>query len=53
MSKYCLLVADDNRDTAETFAALVRMDGHEAHIAFDGESAYPGTSWIRRRRFVE
>ena len=37
--KYCLLVADDDHDTAETFATLVRMDGHAAHIAFDGESA--------------
>jgi CheY-like chemotaxis protein len=36
---YRLLVADDNRDMAETFAALVRMEGHVAHVAFDGERA--------------
>jgi signal transduction histidine kinase/CheY-like chemotaxis protein len=34
-----VLVADDNRDAAESLADLLRMDGHEVTVAFDGEQA--------------
>ena len=34
-----ILVADDNRDAAESLAELLRMNGHEVTVAFDGESA--------------
>jgi CheY-like chemotaxis protein/nitrogen-specific signal transduction histidine kinase len=31
-----VLVADDNRDAAESLAALLRLLGHEVRVAFDG-----------------
>jgi PAS domain S-box-containing protein len=34
-----VLVADDNRDSAETLAMLLRVDGHEVMIAHDGAAA--------------
>ena len=34
-----ILVADDNRDAGETLAMLLRLDGHEVHIATDGLEA--------------
>jgi signal transduction histidine kinase/ActR/RegA family two-component response regulator len=34
-----ILVADDNRDAAETLAEMLRMSGHEVSIALDGEQA--------------
>jgi CheY-like chemotaxis protein len=34
-----ILVADDNRDSAESLAALLRMVGHEVRIAYDGVEA--------------
>jgi CheY-like chemotaxis protein len=34
-----ILVADDNRDAAETLAILLRLDGHEVHVATDGLEA--------------
>lgn len=34
-----ILVADDNRDAAETLAGLLRLWGHEARVAYDGPSA--------------
>ena len=34
-----VLVADDNRDSAETLAMLLRVDGHEVIIAHDGSAA--------------
>jgi PAS domain S-box-containing protein len=34
-----ILIADDNRDSAETLAALLRMDGHEVTTAHDGPVA--------------
>jgi CheY-like chemotaxis protein len=34
-----ILVADDNRDAGETMAMLLRLDGHEVHVAVDGLQA--------------
>ena len=34
-----VLVADDNRDAGETLAMLLRLDGHEVHVAHDGLQA--------------
>jgi signal transduction histidine kinase len=34
-----VLVADDNRDSAETLAMLLRVEGHEVVIAHDGSAA--------------
>ena len=34
-----ILVADDNCDAAETLAMLLRLDGHEVHVANDGLQA--------------
>ncbi len=34
-----LLVADDNKDAATTLQALLELDGHEVHVAHDGQSA--------------
>jgi signal transduction histidine kinase/ActR/RegA family two-component response regulator len=34
-----ILVADDNRDAAESLALLLRMDGHDVIVAHDGETA--------------
>ena len=34
-----VLVADDNRDAATTLQALLELDGHEVHIAHDGQAA--------------
>jgi len=34
-----ILVADDNRDAGETLALLLRLDGHEVHVATDGLEA--------------
>jgi signal transduction histidine kinase/HAMP domain-containing protein len=35
-----ILVADDNRDIAETMAEILRLEGHEVHLAFDGIEAF-------------
>ncbi len=34
-----ILIADDNRDAAETLAEFLRLQGHEIRTAFDGEAA--------------
>ena len=37
-----ILVADDNRDAAESLAALLGIDGHEVRVVYDGEAALAG-----------
>jgi CheY-like chemotaxis protein len=32
-------VADDNQDSADSVAMLLRLDGHEVQVAYDGEEA--------------
>jgi CheY-like chemotaxis protein len=34
-----VLVVDDNRDTADSTALLLRMIGHEVQVAYDGREA--------------
>ena len=34
-----VLLADDNRDAADSLAALLRLAGHEVRVAYDGEQA--------------
>jgi CheY-like chemotaxis protein len=39
LASHRILVADDNRDAAESLAALLRMVGHDVRIAYDGVEA--------------
>jgi PAS domain S-box-containing protein len=34
-----VLIADDNRDAADSLAMLLRLEGHEVFVAHDGETA--------------
>ncbi|HJV70761.1 ATP-binding protein [Ideonella sp.] len=34
-----VLIADDNRDAADSLAALLQLDGHETRLSFDGDEA--------------
>jgi PAS domain S-box-containing protein len=34
-----LLIADDNRDAADSLAMLLRMEGHDVTVVYDGEQA--------------
>jgi CheY-like chemotaxis protein len=34
-----VLIADDNRDAADTLAMLLRMDGHDVSVVYDGRQA--------------
>jgi CheY-like chemotaxis protein/two-component sensor histidine kinase len=34
-----VLIADDNRDAADTLATLVELDGHHVLVTYDGEAA--------------
>lgn len=34
----CIVVIDDNQDAAESLAMLLRLKGHEVHVAYDGPS---------------
>ncbi|HKQ80308.1 MAG TPA: ATP-binding protein [Blastocatellia bacterium] len=34
-----VLIVDDNEDSAESMAILLRLQGHEVHLAYDGQSA--------------
>ncbi len=42
-----LVIADDNRDAAESLAMLMRLEGHEVHLAHDGASALTTLSNVR------
>jgi CheY-like chemotaxis protein len=42
-----VLVADDNRDAAESLADLLRLMGHEVHTAHDGAEAVQLASSVR------
>jgi PAS domain S-box-containing protein len=34
-----VLIADDNRDAADSLAALLELDGHDTRLSFDGDEA--------------
>jgi CheY-like chemotaxis protein len=34
-----VLIADDNRDAADSLAVLARLEGHEVTVVYDGEDA--------------
>jgi signal transduction histidine kinase/ActR/RegA family two-component response regulator len=38
-SKRCILIADDNVDAADSLAELLRLEGYEVHVAYDGAEA--------------
>ena len=42
-----VLVADDDRDTVETLAALLRDEGHVVHTAFNGKDVLPAVRLLR------
>jgi PAS domain S-box-containing protein len=42
-----ILVADDNRDAAESLAMMLRLAGHEVHAAHDGRDAVEAAAWFR------
>ena len=39
MAQQCILVVDDERDSAETLALLLRIEGYRAETAYDGMEA--------------
>jgi PAS domain S-box-containing protein len=42
-----VLVADDNQDAAESLATLLRMDGHEVTVVYDGKQALAAFSTVQ------
>lgn len=44
---YRILVADDNRDCAESLALMLEFDGHEVRIAYDGAEAIQAAEAFR------
>jgi PAS domain S-box-containing protein len=42
-----VLVADDNRDAADSLAILLRLQGHEVYAAHDGREAVEAAGWFR------
>ena len=42
-----ILVVDDNRDSADSLAALLRVMGNETHTAYDGLEAVEATAALR------
>jgi CheY-like chemotaxis protein len=40
-------VADDNRDAAESLAALLQLEGHEVTLAYDGADALAAYERVR------
>jgi len=42
-----VLVVDDNRDSANSLAMLLKLTGHETHVAYDGEEAVKSAFEIR------
>jgi CheY-like chemotaxis protein len=42
-----VLIADDNRDAAESLALLLKLDGHDVRVVHDGEAAVSSFSDFR------
>jgi CheY-like chemotaxis protein len=47
VARYRILVVDDNRDSAESLALLLKYMGHETHIALDGAQAVESAASVR------
>jgi two-component system, chemotaxis family, CheB/CheR fusion protein len=43
----CILVADDNRDSADTMGMLLRLSGHEVHVVHTGVEALETAKRVR------
>lgn len=49
-----VLVVDDNRDAADTLAALLQLDGHDVRLAYDGIQARTAVDgWPLQVAFVD
>jgi CheY-like chemotaxis protein len=46
-ARYRILVVDDNRDSAESLAILLKLMGHDTHMAFDGLEAIAAAEKLR------
>lgn len=46
-SRRCVLVAEDNRDAAESLVRLLRLEGHDAYAAHDGRQALQKAQFLR------
>ena len=44
---YRILIADDNHDTADSTADLLRLDGHEVRTVYDGRQALEAARTFR------
>ena len=44
---HLVLIADDNRDSADSMAALLAISGHKTHVAYDGEEAVSAAERLR------
>ena len=42
-----ILIVDDNRDAADALASLLELEGNEAHVSHDGESALAAADALR------
>lgn len=42
-----ILIAEDNRDSADSLKVLLEAIGHEVHLAYDGESAVRAAAALR------
>ena len=51
-SPYVILVADDNADTADSAAELLRLDGHEVRVVYDGRQAVEAARTFRPRLVI-
>ena len=45
MNPMKIFIVDDNRDFAESLTDLLKLDGHQVELAFDGETANDGI-WV-------
>jgi PAS domain S-box-containing protein len=47
LSRHCILVVDDNRDTAQSMAVLLQLEGHRTHTAYTGAMAIERAALLR------
>jgi CheY-like chemotaxis protein len=51
-TKKKIIVADDNRDAADSLALLLRAMGHEVRVAYDGEEALAAGAELRPEAMI-